>query len=338
MVQAFEKEIARVSKTEWAVAYNSATNAFGGYLDIVYGPDLKGKIIVFPNLTFPSLAIQAARRGATIMIVDVDNDLDITSERPTLMPRRRVDMVVLTDYAGNIQPIPSWVDPFHTKIFRDASCSYGLPLGACHAGCYSFYANKPITCGEGGALVPGSLSESGPKHSADIFRSDRLHGVSSDAYWRGDDLRGGYDVLRLGQKANMTDIQAALGLSQSTRQKHMLDRRQRNWHMYQALLESDDHKMILPDVETTTVAAWMPVIFHDPETAEAVCETLKRTKIGFSRHYPLMSRHTAMKDFNVGYVGNSESIFDCLVSLPTHPGLRDADIARVVAAVRSVWT
>lgn len=172
---------------------------------------MSGVTVGFSALTFPSLAIQAFRRGAQIVLYDVSTT-DLCAD-PAGWEDSGVDLMVLTDYAGIQAPVGNWHRGM--KLFRDAACSVGMPIGPCDAACLSFYANKPLTTGEGGALV-GFLHKEG-RELRNFARTNRLHGASSDAYWRGDDLRGGYDVQHPGQKANMTDMNAALGIAQAER-------------------------------------------------------------------------------------------------------------------------
>lgn len=226
---AFERELATALGAPDVVTVNSCTSAlFLSLLALGIGP---GDEVVVPSLTWISTANAARYLGAAPVFCDVDPDtLCVTpaSVRASLTPRTKAVVVVhLGGLAVEVDEIRR-VIPSHIAIVEDAAHACGArfadgrPVGSSgNLTCFSFYANKNLSTGEGGAIAVADAAD------AIRLRSLRQHALPDDAWKRFVDPRclGSLAVTELGYKMNYTDLQAALGRVQLRRQPELSARR-----------------------------------------------------------------------------------------------------------------
>ncbi len=225
----FEQELADACRAPHVVTVNSCTSAL--FLALLVNGVKDGDEVVVPSLTWISTANAALHLGATPMFCDVDPiTLCATPEsiRACLTPRTRAVVVVhLGGLAVDVEAIRRVV-PGHIAIIEDAAHAFGSryadgsPVGSSgNLTCFSFYANKNLSTGDGGAIALESA-----RH-ADRLRSLRQHALPNDAWKRFTDARmisaGG--VGEVGYKMNFTDLQASIGRVQLGRQDEFAERR-----------------------------------------------------------------------------------------------------------------
>ena len=220
----FEAAIAAHTGSPHAVATSSCTTAlFLALRAFGIGP---GDEVIVPSLTFAATVNTVLHCGATPVLADIELEsfgLDPEAVAALLTPRTRG--IVTVDYAGH----PSRVDALRDLarahglfLIEDAAHSFGAALGGRPVGsladatAFSFYATKCITTGEGGMLT---CADAGLEHQVRLLG---YHGMARDA-WRRYSERGSwyYEVELPGYKCNMTDVQAALGLSQLRREPEL---------------------------------------------------------------------------------------------------------------------
>lgn len=226
---AFERELADACGARHVVTVNSCTSALFLSL-LVHGVGLGDEVIV-PSLTWISAANAALHAGATPVFCDVDPyTLCATPEsiRERLTPRTRAVVVVhLGGHAVDMDAIRH-VIPAHIPLIEDAAHAFGARYvdgaavgGSGNLACFSFYANKNLSTGDGGAIA---LNDDGV---AERQRSLRQHALASDA-WRSEiEARTPRpaNVHEVGYKMNLTDLQASIGRVQLRRQREFAERR-----------------------------------------------------------------------------------------------------------------
>ncbi|HWI19768.1 MAG TPA: DegT/DnrJ/EryC1/StrS family aminotransferase [Vicinamibacterales bacterium] len=225
----FEQELADACHAPHVVTVNSCTSAL--FLALLVNGVKPGDEVVVPSLTWISTANAALHLGATPVFCDIDPvTLNATPEsvRACLTPRTRAIVVVhLGGLAADVAAIRRVV-PAHIAIVEDAAHAFGsrfadgTPVGASgNLTCFSFYANKNLSTGDGGAIALSS-----PRH-ADRLRSLRQHALPSDAWKRFTDARklSAGDVAEVGFKMNFTDLQSSIGRVQLRRQEEFAERR-----------------------------------------------------------------------------------------------------------------
>ncbi len=226
---AFERELAEACGAPAVVTVNSCTSAL--FLSLVAHGIGPGDEVVVPSLTWISTANVVRQVGATVVFCDVDpGTLSVSpaTVRAVLGPRTRAVVVVhLGGLAVDVAAIRRVV-PAHIPIVEDAAHAFGArfadgrPVGASgNLTCFSFYANKNLSTGEGGAVALADEAV------ADRLRSLRQHGLPQDAWKRFVDPRRLETprVRELGFKMNYTDLQAAIGRVQLRRQPVFARRR-----------------------------------------------------------------------------------------------------------------
>jgi dTDP-4-amino-4,6-dideoxygalactose transaminase len=343
----FEDEFARRTGAAHAVSVSSGTAAM--HLSLValgIGP---GDEVITTPFTFCSTAHVIEHVGATPVFVDIEPEtMQIDPKRIEASITGRTRAVMPIDFGGHpcdLTAITASASERGIPVVEDAAHSLGAslegrPIGSlARVTCFSFYATKSITTGEGG------MATTNDGDLAAHLESLRLHGISRDAWNRYDS--GGswyYEVAEPGFKANLTDVQAALGLSQLSREPEMRARRTEIAGRYTAAFDS------VPDLlQPPSVAPWATPAWHlyplrlrlEQLTLErsALIVELEELGIGTSVHFiPLhMQPHFRERfGFGRGDFPYAEDAFDRIISLPLYPAMSDADVERVIDGVLEV--
>src|SRR5271157_4129513 len=245
-VRRFEEEFAAYTGAGHAVAVNSCTAALHVALAALgVGP---GDEVIVPTLTFCATANVVVHLGATPVIVDVDRNFHISLEalRKAITPRTKA--IVPVHYGGqacSLREILALATSHGILVVEDAAHAAGATYEGCRIGshsraaCFSFYAIKNMTTGEGGMITTNDDT------LAQRLRLLSLHGMSRDAWKRYTEAGSWYyEVLEPGYKYNMTDIQASLGIHQLRRLDGFIRRRQEIAAMYDSAFS--DLPEILP--------------------------------------------------------------------------------------------
>ena len=238
----------------------------------------------------------------------------------------------------------SLADRHGLALIEDAAhCAEGIAQGArvgtsADFTCFSFYATKNLTTGEGGMLTTSSADV------AARIRIAALHGMSHDAWARYATPRGAdYDVVMAGFKYNMMDLQAAIGLHQLARLDANLACREAIWARY------DEGLADLPVVRPAPVepgsrhARHLYAILIDPDRCgmdrAAFVTALAERGIATSRHFKALHLHTFYaKRYGIhrGQFPHAERYSDQTVSLPLFPTMTDDEVDTVIHQVRDV--
>ena len=354
-VKRFEQEFAAAVGAPAALAVNSCTAALHlALLSLGIGP---GDSVLTTPMTFCSTLHVIEQVGARPVLVDVEPDtlnLDPKWVRQTLAHSKAgrckaILPVHLYGHACDMSELLSIARDNRLAVVEDAAhalpASYrGRMIGSFSAEsqvpvltCFSFYATKNLTTGEGGMLT-------GVPEILDAARIWSLHGMSRDAYMRYS-AHGSwyYEVVRQGFKYNMTDIQAALGLAQLRKLAAMDARRREIVDRYNSAFGQMEEFQIparRPDVEH----AWHLYVLRlnldrTGLGRDRFIQELQQRNIGTSVHFiPLHMQpyyrdkyHYQPSDFPV-----ARREFERIVSLPLSPKLTDDDVTDGIAAVKEV--
>jgi dTDP-4-amino-4,6-dideoxygalactose transaminase len=346
-VRRFEEEFAAYTGARCAIAVSSCTAALHVALAALgIGP---GDEVIVPTMTFCATANVVVHLGATPVLADVGEDFQITPEaiERAITPRTRA--VIPVHYGGDACDMDEILDlarRHRIRVIEDAAHAAGATYRSRKIGvhgdavCFSFYATKNLTTGEGGMVTTGDPD------LASRIRCLSLHGMSHDA-WKRYSKAGSwrYEVLEPGFKCNMGDIQAALGIHQLRRLDEFSGSRRSIAHRYRQAL-SGIPGLILPK-ETAGrghVFHLYPVRIDQRQTGvtrDEFIERLRSLNIGTSVHFIPLHRHPAFRD-RYGYRPESfpvaERLFEGLVSLPLYPGMCEADVKDVIQAVELTLT
>lgn len=363
----FETEFARAVGAPHAVALNSCTAAL--HLAVEALGLSPGQAVLVPTMTFAATAEVVCYRGAIPLLVDCDPvtlNMDLADAerkidlwRRASLPcpgRRRGDVVgIMPVHVGglmmNVDAIRGFAARHALWVVEDAAHAFpaawrrdaASPWQRCgedtaDVTCFSFYANKTITTGEGGMAVTAS------GQLAARIRSLSLHGLSEDAWSR---YSGGrnwdYRILAPGYKYNLTDLAAAIGLQQLARAEAMRRQREGLAAGYRAALGTLE-EIELPVEPADRVHAWhlFPIRCRPGRLAiarNAVIDALKAHGVGCSVHWRPLHLHPYYRDtfgWQPGQCPVASTVWERLVSLPLFPDLSPADVGRVVSAVTAV--
>lgn len=345
-VQEFEAAFARYIGATHALAVNSCTAAL--HLALAAIGIEEGDEVILPTMTFAASGEVVLYFKARPALVDcLNGSFHMDPEQVERAITCRTRAILPVHYAGYPCDMDRILDIAHRhglKVIEDAAhalpASYqGRPVGTLgDITCFSFYATKTLTTGEGGMATTENAEY------AERMRVLSLHGISRDA-WKRYTAEGSwrYDVLEPGYKYNFTDLQAALGLAQLAKCDLMSANRAAIANRYnQALarLEAFETPTAPLDVEH----AWHLYVLLVNTSAlrigrDRVIEELKRRGIGTSVHFIPLHLHSLYRN-QLGYVTgqfpNAEARFARAISLPIYPGMQQADIDRVIEALHDI--
>ena len=346
----FEERFASAVGSPFAVAVNSCTAALHLALEATgVGP---GDLVYVPTYTFAASGEVVRYLGGRPVLVDVDPltlNLDIDALRAQITAdldqgRGRPRAVVPVHFSGvpcDMAAIWDLAREFDIAVVEDAAHAFPaarsghvvgeMPEDVRGAVCFSFYATKTITTGEGGMAVTPH------EELADRMRSMSLHGLSRQAWTRytaGGSWR--YDIVAPGYKYNLTDVAAAMGLVQLERAKTMRDRRAEIAALYSAAF--DGLPVQVPTVPEGVDSAWhLYVLRTDPGARDELIAALTDRGIGTSVHFIPLHLHSYYRE-TFGYQPDDLPVaaaeFERVVSLPIWSAMDDAAVSRVVDAVR----
>jgi len=230
------------------------------------------------------------------------------------------------------------------KVVEDAAHAFpasyrGRRIGSIgDVTCFSFYATKTLTTGEGG------MATTADPELADRMRVMRLHGMSKDA-WKRYDVGGSwyYEIVAPGFKYNLGDIAAALGLVQLRRAESILERRRTIAMRYLEAFEDSDLLEVLERHEDRA-HAWHLFVLRLRSKRLRIdrrrfIEEMEARGIGCSVHFIPLHLHPYYRD-TYGYTPNDMPValdaYERSISLPLHTCMSNGDISRVVEAVHEV--
>jgi dTDP-4-amino-4,6-dideoxygalactose transaminase len=343
-VKLFEQRFAEYTGAPHAVALNSCTAAL--HLALLAAGVGPGDEVITTPLTFCATATTIVHTGATPVFADIDPvtwNLSPAAAAAAITPRTKALLPV--HYAGrpvDVVAFRALADKHGLALIEDAAhCAEGMVHGArigttADFTCFSFYANKNMTTGEGGMLTTTASSD-----VVDRIRITALHGMSKDA-WSRYDGRGvvEYDVVLPGFKYNMMDLQAAIGLHQLARLEENLLRRNAIWSAYDKGLEPLPIVRPAPAGRGYRHAHHAYTILVDPAWSGCsradLAVALAARGIATSVHFKALHLHSFFAgQYNLrrGQFPNAEYVSDTTLSLPLSVSLSDADVDWVIEAV-----
>lgn len=341
-VRAFETAFAKYVGSKHAIAVSSCTAAMHLALESL-GVKSGDRVVTTPY-TFAATAEVIRYLGAHPLLVDVRPDtlnIDI-AQVADVVRRERVAAIIPVHIAG---------EPSDIHALRDAVGSIPIVEDAAHAlptrlrgrlvgsmselTCFSFYATKTLSTGEGGMITTDD-----DKH-AERCRIMSLHGISRDA-WKRYTAEGSwkYDIIAPGFKYNLTDIAAALGLVQLAKLEVMWKRRAHIAERYDAAF-SERSELQVPARDSANQHAWHLYMLRVDNARlrggrDVFIEALRRRNIGASVHFIPLHLHPYYRE-TYGYKPEDFPIatreYEREVSLPIYSRMSDRDVDDVIAAV-----
>ena len=352
-VPAFEHALASMVGASHAVAVNSATSALHiACLVLGLGP---GDRLWTSPITFVASANCGRYCGAEVDFVDIEPATGLMSTKALAIKLEQAEIsgmlpkvVVPVHLAGSscdMAKIGALAERYGFAVIEDASHAIGgayqgEPIGNCRHSAitvFSFHPVKIITTGEGGVATTNN-----PLLAGQMFKL-RSHGITKDAE-RFENQPAGpwvYEQQLLGFNYRLTDIQAALGLSQLKRLEFVVVERNRLYKRYQDLLADLPLQLLeIPkEVRSSVHLAIMYLIDFRPAKHRRVFEYLRSVGIGVQLHYtPVHLQPYYQKlGFKEGNFPEAEAYGSSAISLPLFPGLSDEDQIRVARSLTNIF-
>lgn len=344
-VDRFAREFAEQQGVESAVAVSSCTAAL--HLSILAAGLEPGDEVITTPMTFCASVNAILHANAVPKLVDTDRhgNIDVARIEEAIGPKTRALLPV--HYAGrpvDMDAVGRIAEARDLKVIEDCAHAIETEWRGQRAGtfgdfgCFSFYATKNITTGEGGMVIARR------EEDAARLRMLALHGLSKDAWKRFTDTRfTHYKCVDLGFKYNMMDMQAAIGLHQLPRLERWWERRREVWQRYDAELAGLPLETPAPPEPNTRHALHLYTILIDEDAAgltrDDFLHAMTAENIGVGVHYLSIPEHPYYQE-RFGWkpedVPVAADIGRRTVSLPLSPGLSDEDVGDVITAVRRV--
>lgn len=325
-VEAFERELASdLGQTHHAVALASGTAALElSVLALGLG---EGDEVVTTPLTFAATVNAVLKAGASVRFADVGPDLNLDPHAVAAAVTERTKLVLPVHLYG----IPADVDALSSlgiPVLEDAAQAHlaslrGRRVGSLGvAACFSFYASKNMTTGEGGAIT-----------TDDAELADRVRVL------RNQGMRGPYDYEAMGSNARMTDLAAAIGRVQLRRLPEWTARRRLSAQLYVDALQGVEG-VNLPVVSEGAEPVWhLFTIRLDPGIdRHRVLAALSADGVNARVYYPQIVadagpyRDNPRIDASLP-LDRARAAAHTVVSLPVHPGIGEGEVERVTASL-----
>jgi dTDP-4-amino-4,6-dideoxygalactose transaminase len=350
----FEELMAKKTDAKFACSVNSCTAAL--HLGLEAMGVKRGDKVFVPDMTFTATAEVIRYLDADPVFLDVDYSTQLITPKileEAIIKNPDVKYLIIVHYGGHpaemINKTGSGImdvcKKHGIKVMEDAAHAFPAAIngkmigGIADITCFSFYANKTITTGEGGMLTT---------NDEEIYKrvkTMRLHGINRDVWDRftSDKPSWEYDVVAPGYKYNMPDLNAAIGLAQLEYADEMRQDRQKIAEFYYKEL-SNMEMIDLPGCEVSKDDhAWhlFPIVLNEKALVSRNDFIVKMAEfgIGTSVHYKPMHRmtyyrtqyHLTPEQFPV-----AEKIWQGNVSLPIYSLMSQDDMEEVVKAVKSI--
>lgn len=366
-VKRFEEAFASAVNASCAVALNSGTAALHLAVEAL---NLKPRqAVLVPTMTFAATAEVVRYQGAFPILVDCDPqtlnmDLEDGQRKLDALRAGRLPGILQPDiqvvgimpvHVGgmmmNVEEIRAFSKQHGLWIVEDAAHAFPAAWrqdaeqlwqqcgeGTADVTCFSFYANKTITTGEGGMAVTNNVE------LAERIRMMSLHGLSHDA-WDRYSSKGSWDykICAPGFKYNLTDIAAAIGIHQLARAEQMRKEREAIAQRYMMEMSSIE-EIELPADNANRIHSWhlFPIKLNLGQLSidrNTFIEELKRAGIGCSVHWRPLHLHPYYET-NFGWSPEefpvASAVWERLISLPLFPGMREEEVAQVIHTIKQL--
>lgn len=345
-VKQFETAFSKYIGCTHSIAVNSCTAAL--HLALEATGLKEGNEVIIPTMTFTSTGEIVTYFKAKPVLVDCEEDtLLFDTQKIEEKINKKTKAIIPVHYGGqpcDINKILQVVRKYNLKVIEDAAHSLPTKYNGKMIGtigditCFSFYATKTITTGEGGMACTENDG------FAERMKIMSLHGISKDA-WMRYTTKGSwyYEVIEGGYKYNMTDIAAALGIAQLKKCNKFYRKREEIARKYtQAFRE-------IPEINTPFVRkygthAWhLYVIKLNLEMLKInraqFIEKMKESRVGCSVHFIPLHLHPFYKR-TFGYKPEdfpiATRVYERIVSLPIYPKMTDEDVNYVIDSVMKI--
>lgn len=332
-VAEFEQAIADYIGVKYAVAFCNGTAALHG---ACYAAGIgEGDEVITSPITFAASANCVRYVGGTVVFADIDAEtynIDPLQIRANITDKTKA--IIPVDFTGqpvDIDEIMEIAKQHNLVVIEDGAHSLGATYKGRKVGqtadmtMFSFHPVKPVTTGEGGVIVTNN-----EEYYKKLLKF-RSHGIESTEY-AAEQGSWYYEMTDLGYNYRMTDLQAALGVSQLKKLDSFIARRQEIAAQYdEALKEVND--ILTPKQLANTKSGWHLYMIQLQNTnRKQVFEAMRTVNIGVHVHYIPVYWHPYYRDlgYERGLCPIAENWYEKALTLPIHPNLTTSNIEYIL--------
>ncbi len=333
-VKEFEVAFATMHGASDSVAVNSCTAALHLILHALeIGP---GDEVLVPSLTFVATANSVLYVGAKPVFVDIESLhvplMSLADAEARCTPNTKA--IILVHFAGYLADRAAWQEFARRRglyLVEDAAHAPGLKEVGTYgeAAAFSFYGNKNMTTGEGGAVIarnPELLQK---------IRQARGHGMTSGTHQRLNSRTPTYDVTMLGFNYRLDELRAAIGLIQLGNLEAWNAKRRDLVAHYRRMIARHCPEVVTPfDESWTSSFHIMPVLLPPMVIRQDVVDHLRANDIQTTIHYTPVHALTLYRDMYPDLVlAKTEEFANRELTLPLHPLMTEVTVESVVTAL-----
>lgn len=341
VVAEFEKKFSTYLSVQETVGITSCTAAL--HLCLIAWEIGDGDEVITTPLSFCATANAILHAGATPVFVDAEEETGninskliedaITEKTKAIMP------VHLYGQLCDMRKIHEIAERHKLVVIEDAAHAIEAQRDGVKPGslsdcvCFSFYATKNITSGEGGAISTNNTEK------ANLLNMLRLHGIDKSAIDRYTKLYQHWDMSVLGWKYNMDNIQASLLIGQLERIDRFWERREYIWNLYEEKLRDIKGIELLKTVPNSKHARHLFTIQVADKKRDSVLISLQEGGVGVAVNYRpihLLKYYRERFGFKEGDFPVAEKIGASTISLPLYPSLKDIEVDYIVKSLQDI--
>lgn len=348
-IEEFEKAVAAQAGSQYAVAFSNGTAALhGACFAAGIGP---GDEVITTPLTFAASSNCVLYQGGTPVFADVNETsylIDIEQVKSLITPKTKA--IIPVDFTGqpvDMQAFRELAREHHLVMIQDAAHSFGAsfdgkPVGSvADMTMLSFHPVKPVTTAEGGVIVTDNEEY---YRKLRLFRSHGITRDPSDLVYESDGPWY-YEMQELGYNYRMTDMQAALGISQIQRLDRFIDLRNEIAEEYSRGFSKLEEKgwVRCPSIHGKAHSGWHLYMLqlqleHLRADRRTIFEALRAENIGVNVHYiPVyLNPYYRKAGYAPGLCPLAEKLYESFITLPLFPKMQASDIQDVIHAVNKV--
>lgn len=347
----FENQFRNYKKSKFALSLNSCTA--GLHISLISLGLKKGDEVITTALTFCSTINSILLAGCKPVLVDIrDDTLNMNEDLIEKNISKKTKVILPVHFAGmpcDMDKILKIAKKYNLFVIEDCAHAIESKYKNKHTGsfgdtgCFSFYANKNITTGEGGMLITNN------KKIYDNCKTLRLHGMSKDAWKRFGYKKekkinySYYDVVRVGYKYNMTDIMASMGIAQLKKIEKMWKKRELIHNFYKDELKNLPFKLQSNKEYSYKHGHHLFTLILNNNKIDRVnlLNFLNNKGIGATVHYNDLTQFSAYKNIfkkkNIS-IPTSKHICNNIISLPIYPGLQKKEMQYITDSLKFYFT
>jgi perosamine synthetase len=328
----FERGFAKMADAKHAVAVNTGTAALHSAVMAIGAKH--GDEVILPSFTFVATAEAVVLAGAKPVFADIDpktyNLSPEAAEKVITKKTKAILPVDLYGFSAEMKPLKEVASKHGLALVEDAAQAHGTtyegkPVGSfADAACWSLYASKNMTTGEGGIVTANN------DQIAETLRMIRTHGEKAK-----------YASLMLGTNYRMSEIQAAIGNVQMQKLPSFVTKRRENALQLTKILEKNS-RLILPYESKDRLHSWYLYTARLKDGTETerngLLQELKNKGIGAEAYYvnPVHQMPFYRENFGSAQLPETEKASKQVFSLPIHPGVTEEQVNFIGETVLSL--